>query len=168
MSNIGPEGRSYLLISDADLVRLARLAAADRSDFFARHPDWRALYAKRVLAVALCQGAALHYIGAPVGIQDFDVYTFYAKNPARPWYAKRNVHRDFGDPKFGKSPGWDHFTGRRVDLLSRGIAHRRGADPADSIRQWLCSDHSKSARLLADKAVVLLWPSSRRGEVVWS
>lgn len=167
MSNIGPEGRSFLSISDADLERLARLATADRSDFFARHPDWRGLYASRLLAIALCQGAALHYIGAPVGIQDFDVYTFYAKNPARPWYAKRNVHRDFGSPKFGKSPGWEKFVGRRVDLLARGIPHEPEADPAESIRHWLGNDHSLSAKLLAEKAIVLLWPSARRGEVIW-
>jgi hypothetical protein len=51
--------RSQAPIVDAELARLAQLAAADRVDRFARRPRWR-VYAERVICTALCQGAASH------------------------------------------------------------------------------------------------------------
>lgn len=167
MSQVGRHGRSFLPITRADLKRLAAIAEEDRRDFFARHSDWAQLYANRLIATALCQGAAMHVLDRSVGINDFDVYSFFAAHPARPWYAKRNVHRDFGVPKFGTSVDRRAFMGRRVDLLSRGIDLRSGEDPADAIRRWLRDGRTESARLLSKKAVVLLSPKQRIGEIVW-
>ena len=46
-------------ITRTDLRRLARIAADDREDFFARHAEWRLLYARRLLCSALrCAGKA--------------------------------------------------------------------------------------------------------------
>ena len=120
MSTVGSEGRSFAKISRQDLDRLASIAASDRASFFATHADWASLYADRHFATALCQGAALHYLRGEVGVQDFDVYSFFASHPVKPWYAKRNKAADFGDPKFGRSPDRPDFVGRRVDLLGRG------------------------------------------------
>jgi hypothetical protein len=44
-----------------------------------------AVYDKRVIAVALCQGAALHYVDGKTGVKDFDVFTFYAAHPEGPF-----------------------------------------------------------------------------------
>ncbi len=88
MSNVPPEGRSFRRITDRDLTRLAEFATDQRADFFRRRPDWAKLYSRRVL------------LRGEVGINDFDVYTFYAQHPKRPWYAKSLSIRDFGDPKF--------------------------------------------------------------------
>lgn len=168
MSTVGPEGRSFARIERADLERLAALAEADRVAFFAEYPDWAAQYRDRVLAVALCQGAALHYLRSEVGVQDFDVYTFYARHPTRPWPAKRKKHADFGDPRFGTSLDKPHFVGRRVDLLGRSLDMPVGAEPAAVIRAWLRAGRGRdSAAYLAEKAVVLLAPAVRCGEVVW-
>lgn len=167
MSKVGPKGRSFKSITRADLKRLNAIAAGDRAQFFATHPDWSALYEKRFLAAALCQGAALHFVEGRVGVHDFDVYSFYEEDPARRWYAKRNKHMDFGLPKFGQSPKHADLVGRRVDLLGRGIEYRAGEDPTDAIRRWLRTGRTKSARLLARKAVVLLDPAERLGEIVW-
>lgn len=167
MSTVGRAGRSFKRITKADLRRLAAIAEADRRDFFARYPDWSKLYARRHFATALCQGAAQHFVDGKVGVQDFDVYTFYTPNPARRWYAKRNQPRDFGSPKFGCSPDRPEYVGRRVDLLGRAIARGRGEDPAEAIGRWLSNGRTKSARFLAQKAVVLLAPRERLGEIVW-
>jgi hypothetical protein len=167
MSDVGPEGRSFLRISPTDLARLAELARADRRDFFGRYPQWAELYAHRHIATALCQGAALHYVRGEVGIQDFDVYSFFSTNPTRHWYAKRNKHVDFGDPKFGQSANRLDFVGRRVDLMGRDIAVRTGESPIESIRRWLRERRTTSAKLLAKKAVVLLEPVALQGTVVW-
>jgi hypothetical protein len=47
-----------------------------------------------VLCIALCQGAANHFLDGKTGINDFDVYTFYRQNPQKPWYAKRIKNYD--------------------------------------------------------------------------
>lgn len=168
MSDVGTEGRSYERIERADLERLLAIAEADRAAFFVRHPDWAAQYRDRVLGVALCQGAALHYLRSEAGVQDFDVYTFYADHPGRPWYANQKAHADFGDPKFGTSPDKPHFVGRRVDLLGRSLDAPVGAEPAAAIQAWLGAGRGKqSAAFLREKAVVLLAPAPRLGEIVW-
>lgn len=167
MSNVGKKGRSFLTISDADLRRLATLAAADRANFFERHPGWARLYQKRVLCSALCQGAALHYVTGRVGINDFDVYTFYSEARSRRWYAKALRSRDFGKPKFGKTINRPHFVGRRVDLMGRSINAQIGADPVTALRQYLRNGRTRSARLLREQAVVILEPAHIRGTIVW-
>jgi|SRR5882672_7282097 len=167
MSNVGREGRSFERITPDDLGRLAHIAAADRAEFFGKHQAWAKLYGSRFIAAALCQGAALHYLYGKVGVQDFDIYSFYSAHPKRPWYAKRNKHCDFGLPNFGRSPDRPDMVGRRVDLLGRGIDYRPGEDPAEAIRRWLRDGRTQSARLLAQKAVVLLEPLERLGEQVW-
>jgi hypothetical protein len=167
MSNVGPEGRSYKRIERADLDRLAKLAAIDRAAFFESHPEWASLYADRHLGTALCQGAAQHYARQDVGVHDFDVYSFFSTHPARPWYAKRIKAEDFGDAKFGRSPDRPDFLGRRVDLLGRGIPTLPDQSPLESIRHWLTEGRTATARLLSEKAVVILDPVSHRGTVLW-
>lgn len=75
-TNVGE--RSYEKIESKDLTRLGTLASKDRERFFSRNPDLSRLYRDRVLgvAVALCQGAALHFVDGQNGIKDFDVWTF--------------------------------------------------------------------------------------------
>ncbi|MDA1129386.1 MAG: hypothetical protein O2913_11915 [Chloroflexi bacterium] len=168
MSDVGQEGRSYEKVTAADLERLASLEEADRDKFFERYPKWAALYQERFIGAALCQGAALHMLCADVGVQDFDVYTFYARNPAKAWYAKRLQPMDFGDPKFGTSLDSPNYIGRRVDLMSRALPVEPGHDIAFAIQEWLESGRPNSTpAFLGDKAVVLLAPRSRLGEVVW-
>lgn len=150
-----------------DLDRLAELAAADRATFFATHPDWAQSYADRYIGSALCQGAAQHYVESEVGVQDFDVYSFFEANPKRHWYAKRNKHVDFGDSRFGQSIDRPDFVGRRVDLLGRGISRHVRESAVACIRRWIAEGATDSARRLAKKAVVLLEPREHRGEVVW-
>ena len=80
-----PAFRSYASIDRDDLLRLLRLTRADRQEYFARFSQkWGAYYADRVICTALCQGAALHYACGEVGINDFDVYTFYAATRGAP------------------------------------------------------------------------------------
>jgi hypothetical protein len=167
MSTYGPEWRSYEPIERADLRRLLLIAQADLEDYFARYPHRASLYRDRLLGFALCQGAANHFIGRADGIQDFDVYAFFADHPDSHWYAKRVAVKDFGDPKFGKSASKPNFVGRRVDLLGRGLPCPVGEDVAAAIQHWLTTARTSSVPLLAEKAVVLLSPEERMGEVVW-
>lgn len=70
------QGRSYEQLTKADLKRLGQIAARDRDDLFRRKPDLGRLYSRRLFAVALCQGAALHYLNGKNGIKDLDVWSF--------------------------------------------------------------------------------------------
>lgn len=165
MSKVGPQGRSFLPIEMEDLKRLLEIANQDREAFFTTHPEWEKYYAKRVLCVALCQGAAKHYIDGKTGINDFDVYTFYEKHPIKSWYAKRIKSYDFGDPKFGKSVDKPDFMGRRVDCLSRSIEVKTDEDVQIALRRYLVEGKTETAKLLSTKAVVLLEPNC--GQIVW-
>lgn len=161
------EGRSYERLTPDDLSRLAAIAKDDRGARFARRPRWRP-YADRVLCVALCQGAALHYLDGRNGVKDFDVYTFYAEHPTGPFPYRWLTNLDFGPSRFGRYPGDpDRFRGRRVDLIGRSLAVSPDADPVEAVRQYLAAGRTETARHLASKAVVLLEPEGLRGEIIW-
>jgi hypothetical protein len=155
------EPRSHERISASDLHRLAEIAREDRARMFRASPNWRP-YEDRLLAVTLCQGAALHYLDGRNGVKDFDVWTFFARAPERPFpdaalFRRRKI-ADFGPSRFGRTitaPPW--MEGRRVDLFARSL------DPGD-IRQWLLGGRTESARKLAEKAVIELEP--RPGQVL--
>ena len=167
MGGAGDGGRSYERITPEDLDRLAWISHQDREDFFARKPGYRVLE-EGLVCVALLQGAALHFVDGENGVKDFDVWTFYAARPghlAFPW--RRRVARDFGDPRFGRTPNTAGFVGRRVDLLGRSIEVREEGDPAAVLAGYLSAGRTASARALARKAAVLLEPPDRRGTVAW-
>jgi hypothetical protein len=118
---MGIVGRSLKKITLHDLRNLASIARKDREDLFKRKPEFGKIYRDRLMCVALCQGAALHYLDGKTGIKDFDVWTFYKAYPKMPFPPRRNVQRDFGHPKFGKTPGATQFAGKCVDLIGRSI-----------------------------------------------
>jgi hypothetical protein len=159
--------RSYDTITDDDLRRLGALAAADRNSLFLRRRATGELYTDRLRAVALCQGAALHWLDGRNGVKDFDVWSFYIEHPDRPYPYRRNGTADFGDPKFGTSPGWEHFVGRRVDLIGRSLPFDSDADIARQLHRYLRQEKTSTARHLAAKAMVLIEPAGRLGEIVW-
>ena len=159
--------RSYARITTRDLRRLLDLAKADQADFFARYPRWKRLCAHRRLGIALCQGAADHFVGRPAGkgVSDFDVWVFYRATHQAPYPYRRIGRRDFGDRRFGGAPGRPNFVGRCVDVLGRSIDAAPGTDPVAAIRSYLRAGRTVSARELAKKAVVMLEPSF--GSIVW-
>lgn len=136
---------------------------------FEHNPNW-GCYRGRLLCVALCQGAALHYLDRETGVKDFDVWTFFARSPGRPHpdaaLFRRRKLVDFGPSRFGRTPtAPPGFAGRRVDLFARDLDAPISADPATVLRQWLRRASTTTARKLAEKAVVLIEPAS--GQVVW-
>lgn len=160
--------RSYEKIEAIDLERLAAIALQDRKNFFLRDPHWRSLYSSRIVCVALCQGAALHYVDGKNGVKDFDVWTFFAQQSEAPFPARRIVSRDFGPSKFNKDPAETRYVGRRVDLIGRSIDCAVGADPVEAIQRYLDHPRTTSAQKLAGKAVVLIEPAELRGVIAWN
>jgi hypothetical protein len=160
-----PPGRSFEPIAVADLARLSEIAAEDRASRFERVPRWRP-YADRVICVALCQGAALHLLDGAAGINDFDVWTFYAAHPVGPFPQRWRTIRDFGPSRFGATPGAG-LEGRRVDLFGRSLPEPPDADPVAALRGYLSAARSASARRLREKAAVVLDPPGLRGTFAW-
>jgi hypothetical protein len=159
--------RSYERLTASDLKRLGEIAARDRETLCGRRPQLGSLYSGRLFAVALCQGAALHYLDGKNGIKDLDVWSFYRAVSERPYPYRRRGVVDFGDPKFGKSITNGEFIGRSVDLLGRSIDAQDFSDPIAVLRRYLASGKTESARLLARKAVVLIEPANLLGTAVW-
>ena len=158
--------RSYELITHSDLIRLGEISRADREDFFERKPEYKVLQ-DRIIAVALCQGAALHYVDEKNGVKDFDVWTFYAQDGGNAFPQRRLVVRDFDDPKFGQSPDHLDFVGRKVDLLGRALRVEYPCNPIEVLRAYLIKKRTASATELAKKAIILIEPSKYLGYVVW-
>ena len=125
------------------------------------------IYRNRIICVALCQGAALHYLDGKTGIKDFDVWTFFRAHPQKAFPYRRNVQRDFGDPKFGKTPGASQFTGKCVDLIGRSIPWAKGQTPINILQHWLIYSNNKSPHLLTKKAVIIIEPEDYLGLVAW-
>ena len=160
--------RSLAHIEVADLLRLVALAADAEAELFERNPRGSGRYAGRLVGRALCQGAALHYVNGKNGVKDFDVWSFYAQYDDWPFPARWRGTRDFGPSKFGRYPGDPpQYAGRRVNLLGRSLPAAPGADPAHAIHDYLAARRTNSARALAAKAVVLIDPMGRVGEIVW-
>lgn len=153
--------RSFERIDDGDLTKLCDLACQDTEQFLSQYPK----YKTKTICIALCQGAALHYVDGQNGVKDFDVWTFYAKSEIPAFPVRRLREVDFGISKFGKSPDDITFVGRRVDLLGRSIEDKQ--DPVSSVRSYLAQGRTHTAFKLSQKPVVILFPKHLRGEVVW-
>ena len=159
--------RSYARITKADLRKLADIARTDNADFFARNEKARRHYRNRLLCIALCQGAALHYVDGRNGVKDFDVWSFYSEHPAMRFPPRRHATANFGHSKFGRPRADSELEGRRVDLLGRSLAVGPSADPVEALLLYLLTSKTKSAKLLKQKAVVLLDPPELLGAIVW-
>jgi hypothetical protein len=158
-------------ITKADLRRLATLALDYFDDLFKRRPYASGRFRGRLLMLALCQGAALHYVDRLHGVKDFDVWGFFRALPDVSFPAKGvRGRRDFGRSRFGRHP--DHagqYEGRRVDVLGRSINVLRGEDAVEAVRRWLANGpRDSSAWYLAQRPVIAIYPETILGQRVWS
>lgn len=122
------------------------------------------------------------------GVKDLDVWSFFARVPGQRFPAdRRKAIADFGPSSLGKRRytlanvpehkrarfrRWQTFAGRKVDLMMRDLPASTRTDPVLAIREWLEHGSQRGARRssashLAKKAVVMIDPIDRRGEVVW-
>ncbi len=128
---------------------------------------WKGLYnIEKPLAVALCQGAAMHYHDKANGVKDFDVWFFYAFNKKHLPY--RTIWTwDYQNPKYGRHPSMPGYKGRKVDTIVRSIKNYTQNNPVKTIHQFLQLENTASSNELAKKAVVMLAPEDLIGKIVW-
>jgi hypothetical protein len=67
--------------------------------FFTDNPHLAAPYRDRLVAIALCEGAALQYLGRGCGVNDFDVHFFYTQNTQKPRLTRARK-RIFADVRY--------------------------------------------------------------------
>jgi hypothetical protein len=149
--------RSREPITGADLARLGELALRDLASLVERETATGRRYRDRLLCIALCQGAAQHYVDGENGVKDFDVWSFFSAHPAGPFPYRRRVERDFGRSKFSRHPadprrflgrasidvsgprrsdtaGWTSWSTTRRSTTTRGSAGSTPTGPS-SIRR---------------------------------
>ena len=155
-------------ITSDDLHRLATLAFDYFDDLFKRRPNVSGRFRGRLLMLALCQGAALHYVDGLHGVKDFDVWGFFRALPDVSFPCRLHGRRDFGRSRFGRHPDTDRFEGRRVDILGRSIDDGPEEDAIGAVRRWLASGpHGSSAWHLAKRPVIAIYPEPIFGRRIW-
>lgn len=159
--------RSKEKINKADLKKLRELAYTDIEQFFERNPIYKRPYKGKEVLVALCQGAALHYIDGKNGVKDFDVWFFYPRKESGLPFRRRGV-ADFGPSKFGRHPNTKPgYVGRTVDVLMRSEQCFSKQGPESGLARYLSKPKTKTAKLLGQKAVIGLYPENVFGRVLW-
>jgi len=161
-----PCERSFVPLVEGDLRRAAKVALNELDGLFFRRQETGARYRDRLLLLCLCQGAAEHFVRPGHGVKDLDVWAFLEAHPGRPFPWRWRRTADFGCSRLGRHPHRLGFIGRPVDVLGRSIVRRDGETSAGAVRAWL---HSKgrSARNLAGKPVVAIWPEELCGSIIW-
>lgn len=145
-----------------ELRALTELAMTEEADFFARNPHLVASYRDRLLMVALCQGAALQFLGKGYGVKDFDVHFFYAQHPDKPQLSRavKRITANIGA-----------FPGIGVDYIRTVVSRATpGVNPPNAIRavqDFLERAPTSNARHLKEKAVIGLYPTEAFGKQVW-
>lgn len=151
--------RAYWALTNNDLKELSKLAIREHEDFFQRNPHLKAFFYNSLIAICLCQGAALHYIDCQTGIKDFDIWHFYQANPRStfPYRALRSIEAG--------------YKGIRIDFLKRAIPEQicrlSPNDPGQIILSFLRARDTQTKKELLEKAVVGLWPPKLLGEILW-
>jgi hypothetical protein len=160
--------RSYAQIDGADLRRLSEAALKDLSGLFARRAQTGERYRERLLMLCLCQGGAEHFVRHNHGVKDFDVWAFFSRHPdGKPFPYRRRGKQDFGPSRFGRHPDDHAYLGRRIDILGRSIECDNHELAAEYVRMWLSGKKSDSAKLIAQRPVVVIDPLVLRGTILW-
>jgi len=167
MSSRPKNDRSFEPILRSDLDRLAEIALKRLNAALARQREKR-----RLLAVCLCQGAADHYVHRNTkrdpGVNDFDLWAFFERQPDSPFTNRRASTADFGVSKFGRSKfERPKYIGRRVDVFWRSISIERSETPIGAVARYIATSPNQSPRHLRQKTGVVLWPKAARGKIAW-
>lgn len=149
-------------VTTLELRKLAELASQEKEDFFARNPHLISFYKDRFVAAALCQGAALQFVGCGYGVKDFDIHFFYLQNPKKQKLSRtvKRITVDVG-----------HFTNMPVDFVRTLVPDVLGTQFKSVevlLRRFLETKPTNNAWHLSKKAVVGLLPESLFGEIIWN
>lgn len=167
-SRCDPDVRLYDTLGEAHLQLIQNYAEEELRRFLllSGNPVGRyAIYKDRLVAICLCQGAALHFIDGTTGVKDIDVWFFFRDDD-------RQHIRNVGNMRYSINAKVGSFGLRKLDFLKKGISKKvteqlDSDDPADVVTAYLLHAGTDSANWLRQKAVVGLYPKSIFGQVIW-
>lgn len=160
--------RSWETIEKADLSHLADLSKQCIDEMLRRTKTGSYYSTNTALMACLCQGAAQHYVHGDRGVQDWDVVFFFGINPLWKFPPRWRGVKDFGPSRFGKNPDdGPTYSGRRIDVLGRDIPVANGSNPVQTVIAYLREGRTTSARLWAERPLVVLSPTKMLGQVIW-
>ena len=149
-------------VTQDELQDLATLAIAEEKAFFERNPHLIKFYRQRLILVALCQGAALQYLGCGYGVKDFDIHFFYAQNPNKR-HLSRSPKRYYADV--------GAFPNVLIDFIRtvvpRSQPYLKPEVAIQTIQEFLYSKPTSNAWHLSQKAVIGLYPDEVFEEQIW-
>lgn len=157
--------RCFEPLTDDDLARLSGIAQDALRNRAFRTPVGRQ-YKDRLILLALCQGGAQHYVDGVTGVKDLDVWAFFRGGIETPFPWRARWRADFGPSRLGRHPADEGYFGRRVDVMGRSIA-AIGSNGEEWVLAWL-HGRSKSARLLAKRPMIGLFPQELFARPLWS
>jgi hypothetical protein len=157
--------RSFELLTNDDLARLAEIARDVLRNRAFRTPIGRN-YKDRLIMLALCQGGAQHFVDGVTGVKDLDVWAFFRGGIDKPFPWRARWSADFGPSRLGRHSADEGYLGRRVDVMGRSIPVSDMTGER-AVLAWL-NGRSKSARLLAKRPVIALFPQALFGKLLWS
>ena len=67
----------------------------------------------------------------------------------------------------GRDPDDNAFTGRKVDVIGRSIGMPKNKTPIEAVQHYLGEARTKSASLLTERPVIVVWPNEYCGRVIW-
>ena len=147
-----------------ELRALAEHARMEEKAFFTRNPRLVEPYRERLILVALCQGAALQFLGCGYGVKDFDIHFFYAQNPDKKRLSRKLkcYKADVGD-----------FPNAPIDYIRTVVPNAQPHLPPDiaiqTVQKFL-RDNPKpksTAWYLSQKAMIGLYPDEVLGKQIW-
>ena len=149
-------------VTKNELCVLSQLALLEEEAFFKRNPYLEPLYCKRFIAAALCQGAALQYLGKGYGVADFDIHFFYKQNIDKPRLSRgiKIITADVG--RFAQI--WIDFI-RTVIPMRLCLPNLR--DDTELIQEFLKHRPTANAGYLCKRPVIGLIPNTLFSNIIW-
>lgn len=151
--------RLYDRLTKNDLEQLAARALAEQKDFFRRNACLQNAYGNSLIGIALCQGAASHYLNPKVGINDFDIWFFYRESKKTRFNCRRVKSIKNG------------YKGIKIDFLKKAIPEvlcgESVKNPDRCILKYLQSRHTTTSRFLLQKAIIGLYPRKMFNKIIW-
>ena len=96
------------------------------------------------------------------------MWGFFTEIPDHPFPYRRRGKRDFGSLRFGQNrDDGSGFKGRRVDIIGRSIPMPTTETSIESVQRYLGEGLTESARLLAERPVIVAWPEKGLGQIIW-
>ncbi len=154
-----PSPRTYPKLTCDDLKNIRDFVlSVELPRFLSMKEEKYSVYRDKLIAIALCQGAALHFIDKKNGVKDIDVWFFFEEDEKVKIPHRNNMLKSYciECPNFGV---------KRIDCLKKMISltiigMAGSKDPLQVLRTYLKHAGTQTAYFLSQKPCIILYPNS--------